>query len=96
MLRRELFPIHTMIRTLDDHAKGANARDIHEQIGPKITPFASMYMADVADQVLLLTEDIDMMLASVANMIDLIFNMVNATQTESMKMLSLVSLVSCH
>lgn len=71
--------------------------------GADISVAARMYLADVADHVLILTEEIDMLRGTVENMINMvffpisllteIFNMVASTQNESMRQLTMVSLL---
>jgi Mg2+ and Co2+ transporter CorA len=74
--------------------------------GADISSSARVYLADVADHVLILTEEVDMLRGTVENMINLvapnqkdgaltrqIFNMVTATQNESMRQLTMANLI---
>jgi Mg2+ and Co2+ transporter CorA len=78
--------------------------DLEEKThGADISPAARIYLADVADHVLILTEEIDMLRGTVENMITMvvsslhllrqIFNMVASTQNESMRQLTMASLI---
>lgn len=72
--------------------------------GANISDAAKFYLADVADHVLILTEEVDMLRGTVENMINMvfrsflfsdekIFNMVAATQGETMRQLTMVTLI---
>src|SRR5438045_80684 len=67
--------------------------------GADISAAARVYLADVADHVLILTEEVDMLKGTVENMINMvisslipklikIFNIVASTQNESMRQLT--------
>jgi hypothetical protein len=73
-----------------------------EARGADISAAARVYLADVADHVLILTEEVDMLRGTVENMINMvihlassnkIFNMVASTQNESMRQLTMASLI---
>ena len=71
--------------------------------GADISVAARVYLADVADHVLILTEEVDMLRGTVENMINMvsshlfpltkIFNLVASTQNESMRQLTMASLI---
>jgi Mg2+ and Co2+ transporter CorA len=72
--------------------------------GAEISATARVYLADVADHVLILTEEVDMLKGTVENMINMvrsrrmklkfqIFNLVAAAQNETMRQLTMASLI---
>ena len=58
-----------------------------------MSPWTYVYLKDVEDHIVLISANLDSMMRSSDNMIDLIFNTISAYQNESMKQLTLVSLL---
>ena len=85
ILKRTLHPLYTMINALRDHRiikRTAHAIAIESALtditpeckpqGAEISAAAKVYLADVADHVLLITEEIDMLRGTVENMISMV------------------------
>ena len=100
LMRGFVSPIINLINALRDHkslaaATGVGGRgDIKQaQSGVKISAMAQTYLGDVEDHIILITDYFDSMRRSCDNMIDLIFNTISAYQNESMKQLTVVTII---
>jgi Mg2+ and Co2+ transporter CorA len=100
MMRGFVSPIINLINALRDHKSAAAATgigrrgDIKEtQSGVRISAMAQTYLGDVEDHIVLITDYFDSMRRSCDNMIDLIFNTISAYQNESMKQLTIVTII---
>ncbi|KAH9899003.1 hypothetical protein F4778DRAFT_741885 [Xylariomycetidae sp. FL2044] len=92
-------PIQTLINALRDHkttlAPDAVSRELQNPHvgGVIITPMAYTYLGDVYDHCVLITENLTQIKESANHMIDLIFNTIATYQNESMKQLTLVTVI---
>ncbi len=91
-------PITNLITALRDHrTELSQAEAIKELRNPKtgviITPMTYVYLGDVLDHCVLITDGLGQIKASADNMIDLIFNTVSAYQNESMKQLTVSTII---
>jgi len=85
ILKRTLYPIYNMVNALRDHRPSKRMGRIHQHgvtadtvvaeettQAANISTAAKLYLADVADHVLILTEEIDMLRGTVENMINMV------------------------
>ncbi|KAG9231226.1 cora family metal ion transporter-like protein [Amylocarpus encephaloides] len=100
MMREFVSPIVNLIDALRDHKAGGFGTQLamrsnsqSNTLMVKITPMAQTYLGDVLDHCMLITESLDQMRISCDNMIDLIFNTISALQNESMKQLTIVTII---
>ncbi|AEO57332.1 hypothetical protein MYCTH_2117863 [Thermothelomyces thermophilus ATCC 42464] len=91
-------PITTLINALRDHeAKLAPDVVMSHLLDPShgviITPMTNTYLGDVLDHCLLITETLNQLKGSADGMIGLIFNTISANQNESMKQLTIATII---
>lgn len=91
-------PIQTLISSLRDHktklSQEAVSRELQNPMGGVIiTPMTYTYLGDVFDHCVLITENLNQIKESANHMIDLIFNTIATLQNESMKKLTIVTII---
>ncbi|GAP88845.1 putative family metal ion protein [Rosellinia necatrix] len=91
-------PIQALISSLRDHktklSQEAVSRELQNPMGGVIiTPVTYTYLGDVFDHCVLITENLTQIKESANHMIDLIFNTIATYQNESMKQLTIVTII---
>ncbi|KAI1306570.1 hypothetical protein F5Y03DRAFT_384059 [Xylaria venustula] len=91
-------PIQSLISSLRDHktklSQEAVSRELQNPLGGVIiTPATYTYLGDVYDHCVLMTENLTQIKETATHMIDLIFNTVATYQNESMKQLTIVTII---
>ncbi|KAL2155780.1 hypothetical protein VTH82DRAFT_522 [Thermothelomyces myriococcoides] len=91
-------PITTLINALRDHEAELAPDAIMPHLldpnhGVIITPLTNIYLGDVLDHCLLITETLNQLKGLAEGMIGLIFNTISANQNESMKQLTIVTII---
>ncbi|KAI3320388.1 hypothetical protein HD806DRAFT_506200 [Xylariaceae sp. AK1471] len=91
-------PIQALISSLRDHktklSQEAVSRELQNPLGGVIiTPVTYTYLGDVYDHCVLITENLTQIKESANHMIDLIFNTIATYQNESMKQLTLATII---
>lgn len=93
-LRNFINPIANLINSLRDHKNVGQRGDVQKAASAvKISQMAQTYLGDVEDHVVLITESLDQLRRNADGMIDLIFNTISAYQNESMKQLTIVTII---
>lgn len=91
-------PITNLINALRDH-KTDMTQDLatkelqNPSKGVIITPMTYIYLGDVLDHCILITDSLDQIRKSADGMIDLIFNTISALQNETMKQLTVATII---
>lgn len=98
--KSNLSPIVNLVNALRDHnsdpigtpgLSGKPPKRITSSV--TITPLTQVYLGDVEDHVILITDGLGQMTHAADNMIDLIFNKNGARQNETMKQLTVVTIL---
>ncbi|KAL3963513.1 hypothetical protein ACCO45_000517 [Purpureocillium lilacinum] len=95
---RFLSPIDNLVNVLRDHrtplTQEQAARVLEDPAsGVIVTPMTHTYLGDVLDHCVIITEAMQQLKQSSENLINLIFNTITATQNESMKQLTTVTII---
>ncbi|PWW79415.1 hypothetical protein C7212DRAFT_168680 [Tuber magnatum] len=91
LLKSTISPVVGLVSSLKDHRKGGSfTKDLK---GVEVSELTKTYLGDVDDHLLLLIDNLETMKRAADNMIDLIFNTIGMSQNESMKTLTLVTIL---
>lgn len=93
-----LNPIDNIINVLRDHvtylSQEAAVKSLENpKSGVIITPMTHTYLGDVLDHCIIITENLQQLKKASDNLINLIFNTLSAHQNESMKQLTIVTII---
>ena len=93
-----LNPIDNLMNVLRDHKTNLSQEEAlktldNPESGVIITPMTHTYLGDVLDHCIMTTENLQQLKRSSDNLIDLIFNTISANQNESMKQLTIVTII---
>ncbi|KAL2020836.1 hypothetical protein VTK56DRAFT_7929 [Thermocarpiscus australiensis] len=91
-------PITSLITSLRDHETEVSQDTVMTQLldpahGVIITPLTYTYLGDVLDHCVLITDTLNQLKESANGMIGLIFNTISAYQNESMKQLTIATII---
>lgn len=91
-------PVTSLINALRDHKTDVAGDAVMTHLldpnhGVLITPLTYTYLGDVLDHCVLITETLNQLKGSADGMIGLIFNTISATQNESMKQLTIATII---
>ncbi|WYZ39855.1 hypothetical protein EsH8_IV_000196 [Colletotrichum jinshuiense] len=93
-----LNPIDNLVNVLRDHRTEMSQEEAARQLqnpasGVIVTPLTHTYLGDVLDHCVIITESMQQIKRSADNLIDLIFNTISANQNESMKQLTIITII---
>ncbi|KAH7130863.1 hypothetical protein EDB81DRAFT_905445 [Dactylonectria macrodidyma] len=93
-----LNPIENLVNVLRDHKTYLTHEQALQELenpssGVIVTPLTHTYLGDVLDHCIIITEALQQLKHSSDNLINLIFNTISANQNESMKQLSIVTII---
>ncbi|KAF8473861.1 hypothetical protein BDZ91DRAFT_712716 [Kalaharituber pfeilii] len=94
LLKQTIAPVVGLINSLRGHKLGENQELTNSKVyGVQISEMAKTYLADVEDHCVMMMERLDTMKRGADNMIELIFNTIGALQNESMKKLTVATIL---
>ncbi|OLN85500.1 Magnesium transport protein CorA [Colletotrichum chlorophyti] len=93
-----LNPIDNLVNVLRDHCTRLTQEEAARELrnpasGVIVTPLTHTYLGDVLDHCVIITEAMQQIKRSADNLIDLIFNTISANQNESMKQLTIITII---
>ena len=93
-----LNPIDNLVNSLRDHKTQLSQEQAMKELnntasGVIVTPMTHTYLGDVLDHCIMIAEALQQLKQSSDNLISLIFNTISARQNESMKQLSIVTII---
>ncbi|MCJ1358666.1 MAG: hypothetical protein MMC33_008666 [Icmadophila ericetorum] len=93
--RRNITPISSLVNALRDHKAKSDGAQMPQTTPTSVTisQLAYIYLGDVLDHCILISDRLDQMRHNSENMTDLIFNTIGAYQNENMKQLTLVTIL---
>ncbi|KAJ2903623.1 hypothetical protein MKZ38_009566 [Zalerion maritima] len=96
-VRQLITPVSNLITTLREHQTRLSAEEANRYLrvpekGVIITPQTSVYLSDVFDHCSMINDQLGQAERSAAGLIDLIFNTIAATQNDTMKILTNVTI----
>ncbi|KAI5811045.1 hypothetical protein DFH27DRAFT_589067 [Peziza echinospora] len=94
LLQQTLAPVVGLINSLRGHKLDPKRKLPNGSVyGVEVSETGKTYLADVEDHTVMLIEQLETMKRGADNMIDLIFNTVSSLQNESMKKLTLITIL---
>ncbi|KAI9158916.1 Cobalt/magnesium transport protein CorA [Paramyrothecium foliicola] len=93
-----LNPVDNLVNVLRDHKTHMSQENATKELtnpasGVIVTPMTTTYLGDVLDHCIIITEALQQLKRSSDDLIDLIFNTISATQNESLKQLTVVTII---